>query len=72
LEMQEWFRARRVQVVEEGESGKLEGDGRMSNAGLMSGFYKPQLHPPPTSRILGKWTGHTADAAFRFSMIIDN
>jgi hypothetical protein len=41
-----------VQVVEEGESGKLEGNGRVSNAGLMSGFYKPQLHP---SHFLHSW-----------------
>jgi len=34
-----------VQVIEEGESGKREGNGRVGNAGLMSGFYKLQLHP---------------------------
>ena len=32
-------------MVVEGKSGKLEGDGRVSNAGALSGFYKPQLHP---------------------------
>jgi len=32
-------------VVVEGKSGKLDGDGRASNAGVLSGFNKPQLHP---------------------------
>ena len=32
-------------MVVEGKSGKLEGNGRVSNAGVLSGFYKPQLHP---------------------------
>jgi len=34
-----------LQVVVEGKSGKLEGDRRVSNAGVLSDFYKPQLHP---------------------------
>jgi len=32
-------------VVVEGKSGKLEGNGGVSNAEGLSGFYKPQLHP---------------------------
>jgi hypothetical protein len=42
--------------LKEGESGKLEGNGRVSNEGLMSGFYKPQLHPShfPHSREVGE------------------
>jgi len=32
-------------VVVEGKNGKLEGDGRVSNTGVLSVFYKPQLHP---------------------------
>jgi len=35
----------KVQVIDEGKSGRFEGNGRVSNAGVMSGFYKPQLHP---------------------------
>jgi len=32
-------------VIVEGENGKLEGNGRVSNTGALSSFYKPQLHP---------------------------
>jgi len=32
-------------VIAEGKSGKLEGNGRVSNTGAMSSFYKQQLHP---------------------------
>jgi len=32
-------------MIEEGKSGRLECNGRVSNAGAMSGFYKPELHP---------------------------
>ena len=31
-------------MVVEGKNGKLEGDGRVSNTRVLSGFYKPQLH----------------------------
>jgi hypothetical protein len=61
--MRERFQARRVQVVEEGESGKLEGNGRVSNAGLMLGFYKSQLHPshfPHSGEVGGPYGGRGA------------
>jgi len=32
-------------VVVEGKIGKLESDGRVSNTGVLSDFYKPQIHP---------------------------
>jgi len=32
-------------VVAEGKNGKLEGNGRVSDTGALSSFYKQQLHP---------------------------
>jgi len=61
--MRERFQARRVQVVEEGESGKLEGNDWVSNAGLMLGFYKSQLHPshiPHSWEVGGPYGGRGA------------
>ena len=54
-----------------GKNGKLEGKGRVKITGVISSFYKQRLHPFHF-RILGKWAGPAADAAFRFSTITDS
>ena len=61
-----------MQEIGEDESGRFEGNGRVSGTGGPIRLLSARNSTSPTSCILGKWAGHAADAAFRLTMIIDN
>ena len=61
-----------MQAIGGDESGRFEGNGRVSSTGGTIKALIARNSTSPTSCILGKWAGHAADAAFRFTMIMDN
>jgi len=60
-------------VIAEGKNGKLEGNGRVSDTGAMSNFYKQQLHPshfPHSWEVGGPNGGRGVSASNNYRQLI--